>query len=91
MQAKHFHDDMVEIEAFKVDAPGGKWLVITYYQVVSNTLGQMVKRCNELPTKYPDHYKNEMVPIKWKNWTGESKEFRAMHAEEFLSGFKESF
>lgn len=91
MQGKRFTDEMVEIEALRVDKPGGKWLVITYYQTISYIFGQLVKRCDELPTEYPDHYKNEMVPIKWKNWTGESKEFRAMHAEEFLQGRSTSF
>lgn len=91
MQGKRFTDDIVEMEAFRVNEPGGKWLVFTYYQAVSHHLGQMVKRCDDLPVEYPDFFKAEMVPIQWKNWTGESKEFRMCHAEEFLHGLKEYF
>ncbi len=91
MQGKRFTDDVVEIEAFKVDQPGGKWLVISYYAVSSKYLGQMVKRCDTLPTKYPDIFRGDMIPIKWVNWTGESKEYRLCHAEAFLDGQSESF
>lgn len=91
MQGKRFRDDIVEIEAFKVDKPGGKWLVFTYYHSVSYVLGQLVKRCDELPTEYPNLYTQEMVPIKWTRWTGESKAYREMHAAEFMEGLKESF
>jgi hypothetical protein len=93
MQAKRYTDDVVEIEAFRVNEPGGKWLVFTSYipGMLTYTLGQMVKRCDDLPTEYPDCLKNEMVPIKWKNWTGEGKEFRMGHAEEFLGGLKRTF
>lgn len=91
MQGKRFTDEVVEMEAFKVDQPGGKWLVFTYYQTVSHHLGQMVKRCDDLPTEYPDFWKDKMVPIQWKRWTGESKDYRHFNADEFLQGMNRSF
>jgi 23S rRNA G2069 N7-methylase RlmK/C1962 C5-methylase RlmI len=91
MQGKRFRNDTVEIEAFKVDHPGGKWVMITYYEAISQAMGWLVKRCDELPTEYPDFHRQVMVPIKWKNWTGESKEFRVMDALAFLSGASQRF
>lgn len=91
MVGKRFSDDMVDIEAFRVNKPGGIWLVFTYYDQVSYSLGQMVKRCDDLPTEYPDLFKKEMVPIKWVNWTGESKTYRHFNADAFLQGTQSSF
>lgn len=90
MTGKRFRDSIVEMEAFKVDQPGGKWLVFTYYHMVSHQLGQLVKRCDDLP-EYYHNLDGEPVEIKWKGWTGESKDFRSLHADEFLHGMKRSF